>query len=143
MGNTSEPLVSFAVPSTPGVSLSFFSAAANPGSSLTAVVWPVSAGTAATGFGALVDELEEDFDEEASELPLLQAASDTDSAAAAAIPAAMRFVRVRVVNTTSAPVIGQVVSWWFGPVTADDWAGSGKRAVMRRTWLSPIRRWIG
>jgi hypothetical protein len=59
IGKISEPSSSFAVPTTPGVSLRAVSASVKPLSSAIAVVSPCRASMAATGFGAEA-ELEEE-----------------------------------------------------------------------------------
>ena len=89
IGKISEPDSSFAVPTTPGVSLSEVRASVNPLSRAIAVVSPWRASIEATGFGADVDA---DEAEELSESELPQAASGAATRAAMAKAARVRLV---------------------------------------------------
>src|SRR6478609_1807691 len=89
IGKISEPDSSFAVPTTPGVSSRLVRASVKPWSRAIAVVSPCSASMEATGFGADVDELDDDAVEE-SLSELLHAASGVATSAAMARAASER-----------------------------------------------------
>src|SRR6476660_5522196 len=88
MGKTSEPSVSLAVPTVPGVSLRVSRAFAKEASSFTAVETPVSAGIEASGsgFSAAAEEDAEVAGAEEALFAGLQAARENMSEPAAATP---------------------------------------------------------
>ncbi|MCB5282359.1 hypothetical protein BJQ89_02119 [Arthrobacter sp. ES1] len=88
IGKISEPSVSAAVPTVPGVSFRVSRALAKEASSFTAVEVPVRAGMEASALGASADiEAEEDAGAAEVLLAGLQAARENISEPAAAIPA--------------------------------------------------------